>query len=436
MLNQTKRLLIFILLIIFYAGKVLAGEATQDPIRNKFLTGQDEQVSVITIIDEVLKNNPELAAARSRRDAAFNRVPVARSLNDPMVGIDFEGIEKGRLDIGKYMDVEYMISQEIPFPGKLSLRGRVAFHEAKMADADYKAKERDIYARAKSGYYDLYMVDRAIEVNQQNREFLEQFARVAETRYAAGMSSQQDVLKAQVELAKLANELITLGQERQTAVAKLNALLNRPTRFPLEVKNKVPEIEFSTEWDELGGLTLEHRPELKAMEYSIKRAESSLALARLEYMPDFTTRIEARQFDGEGGIREYDVFLGVNVPIWFWTKQKYQVKEAKDNLEEAKALYQTMKNNVLFEVQDALVRVESTQRLSKLYTTGVLPQAQQALESSQIGYQTGKVDFLSLLDSVRTFKDFQLEYYESIVKFEMAFAELEKAVGMTLGGMK
>ena len=99
MLNQSKRLLIFILLIIFYAGKVLAGEATQV-----------EQVSIITIIDEVLKNNPELAAARSRRDAAFNRVPVAKSLNDPMVGIDFEGIERGRLDIGKYMDVEYMIS--------------------------------------------------------------------------------------------------------------------------------------------------------------------------------------------------------------------------------------------------------------------------------------------------------------------------------------
>ena len=425
MLNQGKRLLIFILLIIFYAGKVFAGEETQV-----------EQVSIITIIDEVLKNNPELAAARSRRDAAFNRVPVAKSLKDLMVGADFEGVRRGTLDIGKYMDVEYMISQEIPFPGKLSLRGRVAFQEAKMVDADYNAKERDIFARAKSGYYDLYMVDRATEVNQQNRDFLEQFASVAETRYAAGLSSQQDVLKAQVELAKIANELITLKQERQTAVAKLNALLNRPTRSPLEAKSKIPETEFSLKWDELEGLTLEHKPELKAMEYGIKRAESSLALARLEYMPDFTTRVEARQFDGEGGIREYDVFLGVNIPIWFWTKQKYQVKEAKNNLEEAKALYQTMKNNVLFEMQDALVRVESSQRLAKLYTTGVLPQAQQALEASQIGYQTGKVDFLSLLDAVRTFKDFQLEYYESVVKFEVAFAELEKAVGMPLGGIK
>jgi outer membrane protein TolC len=425
MLNQGKRLLIFILLIIFYAGKVFAGEETQV-----------EQVSIITIIDEVLKNNPELAAARSRRDAAFNRVPVAKSLKDLMVGADFEGVRRGTLDIGKYMDVEYMVSQEIPFPGKLSLRGKVALQEAKMADSDYKAKERDIYARAKSAYYDLYMVDRSTEVNQQNRDFLEQFARVAETRYAAGLSSQQDVLKAQVELAKLANELITLGQERETAVAKLNALLNRPTRSPLGIKSEVPKTEFSWTWNDLEGLTLEHRPELKAMEYGIKRAESSLTLARLEYMPDFTTRVEARQFDGEGGIREYDVFLGVNIPIWFWTKQKYQVKEAKNNLEEAKALYQTMKNNVLFEMQDALVRVESSQRLSKLYTTGVLPQAQQALEASQIGYQTGKVDFLNLIDSVRTFKDFQLEYYESIVKFEVAFAELEKAVGMPLGGIK
>jgi len=135
---------IFILIAGLCIGEVLAEEINRP-----------EPVSIGTVIDEVLKNNPELAAARSRRDAAFNRVPVARSLNDPMVGIDFEGIERGRLDIGKYMDVEYMISQEIPFPGKLSLRGRVAFQEAKMADSDYKAKERDIYARAKSAYYDL-----------------------------------------------------------------------------------------------------------------------------------------------------------------------------------------------------------------------------------------------------------------------------------------
>lgn len=395
--------------------------------------GENLVLSLRELIDEALENNPGLKAADQRIEAAKTRISQERwALPDPMMGAAAEGRSRNPANFTDYMAINYMVEQEIPNPLKLWTRGKIAGLERDMSQAAYQGKARQLIADVKSAYYDLFMMERSIEVNQENKELVGQFLKSAEARYSVGKATQSDVLKAQVELAKLTNERVTLGQMRQTAVARLNALLNRPTQEAIGTtvfKTEMRSNKF--EWNSLEKLTLEKNPDLLEVESAVKRQEASLRLARFEYLPDFMARSENRQFNGERP-QEYDAFLGMTVPLWGFKKQRSQVKEAKALLDEAHANFQQTKNAVLFEVQDALVRVESNQRLAALYETSVLPQAQQSLKSAVAGYESDRNDFLSLIDAQRNLKTFQLEYYDSIVKLEQSFADLERTVGTDL----
>lgn len=403
------------------------------PEKLSAITSETSVVSLKELIDEALVSNPGLEAAGQRVKAAQARIPQEQwSLPDPMVGVDVEGRPRNPANFTDYMNIEYMVEQEIPNPLKLWTRGKVAKREKDMVQATYLGKERKLIADLKSAYYEIFMIERSIEVNRGNKDLIGQFLKSAETRYSVGKATQNDVLKAQVELSKLMNELVTFEQMKQTSIARLNALLNRPTRAPLGTTvSKITSGTRKFNWDDLEKLTIEKSPELLEMQATVKRQESSLRLSKLEYMPDLKIRSESRQFKGEG-LREYDAFLGVTIPLWGFAKQRNQVKESRAFLEEAKANYEAMKNAVLFEVQDALVRVESSQRLVALYETSVLPQAQQSLKSAVAGYESDRNDFLSLIDAQRNLKTFQLEYYDSIVKLEQSFADLERAVGTDL----
>jgi len=390
-------------------------------------------LSLKELIDEAMQRNPGLKAANQRVKAADSRIPQERwSLPDPMVGVDIEGRPRNPANFTDYMDIEYMVEQEIPNPLKLWMRGRVAGKERDMTQASYSSRERKLIADIKSAYYDLFMIERSIEVNRQTKDLLTQFHKSAESRYTTGKAGQPDVLKAQVEITKLMNELVTLDQQKQTAAARLNVLLNRPTRMSLGTTLRSEKSQArSLNWEELEKKTLENSPDLKGMDSAIQRQESALRLAEFEYLPDFKLRSENRQIKNEG-LQEYDAFLGVTIPLWGFGKQRNQVKEAKAILEEAKANYQEMKNAVLFELQDALVRVESNHRLKALYETSVLPQAQQSLKSAVAGYESDRNDFLTLIDAQRNLKTFHLEYYDAVAKLEQSFADLERTVGTDL----
>jgi len=124
--------------------------------------------------------------------------------------------------------------------------------------------------------------------------------------------------------------------------------------------------------------------------------------------------------------------IGVTVPLWFFDKQNSQVKEAKANLAVAKAEYRANENMLVFEVKSAFAKFEAARNLIKIYETGVLPQARSALDTAVLGYQSERIDFMDLLDSLRTLRDFQLEYFEALANLEIALADLERSAGIDL----
>lgn len=371
-------------------------------------------------LTEALNNNPGIKVARSRYESSKARIPQASALDDPWVTYKYE----------EEMDVDsesYIFSQGIPFPTKLVLRNKVAGLEAGSIYEKYKEKEREIISKVKTTYAELFLTYRIIEIDKENRILLGQFSDSAAIRYSLGKTGQQDALRAQVEIAKIDNELIVWEQKRQAIQARFNILLNRSPDDELGEPVLEKDINTLPQVEGLYTLAKGNRPELRALKNLVDKAQSSLNLAKQEYLPDFMISYE-NMVDSN----DYMWMVGVSVPIWFWQKQYYGVKEMKAELEMAGFDYKNMENMVLADIKDMYTMVEANRRLKELYETSFLPQAEQGLKSGLTGYESGSTDFLSLLDSQRMLLEFKIEYYKVLVNLEIAVAELERAVGMDL----
>lgn len=401
------------------------GSLSQDPAGNFTLDW---------VIEQATKSNPELAAYEKNRLVAAARIPQMGSLDDPMVNV--KTMEAPASDVfnssrWKYVNVELM--QVIPFPGKLSKRETIAEIMAEHAHHDYQEKLLDIVYRAKVAFFELYYIQRVLEVNTENVNLLNQFVQSARTRYAVGTVANPDLLRANVELAKLANEQITLEQKEETAKAMLNTLLNRPPQSMLGTT--VVKEETSEEYDleKLQQVALQNRPMVRHDSLSIVQTQVNLALAKQQYLPDFRVSLEYVTSPLDG-FRGWTGMVGMSIPFSPWTlgKRSGEIQEQEADFQVMQAIYQNTKNMILFSVKDALVKVQTARRLVDLYRETVLPQSNQSLQATFAAYQTKQIDFLTLLDSQRSLKMFQMEYYQAFADYGKSLSELERAVGWRL----
>jgi len=383
------------------------------------------------VLAEVRAHHPEIQAARERYRAAKERPAQAGAFDDPEAKIELFNTPQN-LDVTKTDNTIFGLSQRFPFPGKRGLKKQLALKDADIAEALVHEKELEIGAQAKGAYYDLYLAYKAIEIHHQQIELLKNFFQIANARFRAGKGVQVDVIKAGLELSKLQNELPVLEQQRDSAQAKVNLVMNRspetPLGTPAEPVTRVDKPAFL----ELREIAIQNRPQLKALTTDAARSETAIALAQKQYYPDFN--VMASRFQNFGQRDGFGGAVVMSLPFSFWTKPKYDagVREAKANLEAAKASYQAMQNQVGFEVKDLLVKLEAVEKLMVMYRTTIIPQAQQTLDSARLNYQNGKVEFLTLLDAERALKDFQLEFYRALTAFAQRMAELERAIGKEL----
>ncbi|MFV1977071.1 MAG: TolC family protein [Candidatus Scalindua sp.] len=423
--------------------KKMAKEVIEEMTKEVIEEMREERNDILKIrwvVDEALRSNPGLKSARLRWDAAKERVPQVRALDDPNFGVTYYG-EQGQTRVGE-LQGGFVASQKIPFYGKLRLRGEVADSEAKAVEEQYNTLERIIIARSKSAFYDLYWVYKSIEVQEENERLLQKFLNVAEVKYASGLVTQQDVLKAQVELSDILNELITLEQMRETAIARVNTLLNRHPETPLGTPEEADIIKLNVSIQELYKKAEHISPELAIVKNLIERDKAAYKLSKKDYYPDFTFSFNYNFINdlptnvmsspvGEGR-DSYAGSVSINIPIFQKRKYDAGVREATARLKSSKRAYRDVENETLFGVKDFHFRMQTAERLVKLYKGSIIPQAQQSLLAAEIGYQSGRVDFLNLIDSQRILLDFQLAYYRAITDYGINFAELERVVGMDL----
>lgn len=392
----------------------------------------DEAPEAITSLDhliqEALQKSPGIQAKQRAYEAARARVLAAWLPDDPEIGVDVEGqSDPLRLDRA---DNEYSVMQTVPFPTKLLLRGQIALREAQMAFQAYKATERDVVWHIEQPYYELSLARKTVASLEGIRSLIERLARSAQARYEANQTSQQDVLAAQIELAKVGIDLVDWREKAHIAEAHLSHLLNQSleTRYePAEPPRSQPLTRARTELEQLA---LRMRPELLASAIGIRRAKAGRALALTEWLPDFTGRIEARQFKGSDSIGEYDTFLGLTVPVWSLIKGAGgQWKGAAKEVQAAEALYDEMKNEVLLAIHEAYSKVTSAEYAVQAYEQLILPKARQRVDVTLASYEAGRTDFITLIDAQRTLRDTQIAYDTVRTQRDLGLSDLRLAVG-------
>lgn len=389
-----------------------------------------EPISLNALIEEAKANNTELQAFREKIKAKGFAARVEGVLDDPTFKVEIEDIPKDKpFNLGDSMQTRYTFSQMFPFPGKLSLKQSIALKDVLISGAELKDKELEIKAMIKDGYYDYAFVTESIKIMHEIKDILSYMAELAQVKYSTGQVTQQDVLKIQTELTMLTNEIISLEAEKDVDEARIKSILNRNQDAVLGEPQGIKRDRIKIDTMQLMTMVLQSNPAIKAMEYEAQANELNVGLAKKNYYPDFMLGIAPIQKGGR--FESWDLMFQVNIPLWM-SKYDNQTREAVANVNVLKSRLNTEKNLKGFDVKSAAVRVEAAERIMTLYETSLLPQVELSFESAMKNYQSGKIDFLSLLDAERTLKRTRIEHLNSIVDYRKKIAMLERVVGEEL----
>ncbi len=419
--------------------------------------GSEPHAAAIAGIDSLvavaLAVSPEVRAARDRVDAARARIAPSGTLPDPMLGLGVMNLPVAEPGYGDMMTMNTIVlGQMLPFPGKLSLARRATEHELRASESRLAATRLDVAARVRAAYYELAYLDHALEVLESNQRLLVNLIGVTESRYGVGTGGQQDVLKARVEAARIAEGATTLTEARRAALARLNAVLDRPSEAPLPPA-RVPEriaraavaadpaaIRFISSslgaraadspllpLEELQELAVHNNPQISESDALIAAQVVRRELARKAHLPDFDVSVQYGQRMERADM--VSVMVSVPVPLRRVQRQEQMVAESRAELAALEADRQALMNRVRAEVADLYSRIEGSRAQLALFVRSVIPQGRAALESATAAFQVGRADFMTLIENQATLHEYETAYFRVLADFAIGVAELERIVG-------
>ncbi len=385
-------------------------------------------------------NNPQLEAAFNRWKAALEMVSQARTLPDPKFNYGYfirevetrVGPQEHRLGLG----------QTFPWFGKLKLRGEAALQGSQAVEQQYEAARLKLFNEVKQAYYEFYYLGRVIGITDENVVLLREFETVAQAKYQTGTALFADVIKAQVELDKLRDRADTLRDLKSPVMARLNAALNRPANAALPWPQKVPSEHPGVEADQLADWMMAANPELRGLQFQADQEQANLALARKDFYPDVTAALDytvtgdARMPNVPGSGKDA-VLLGfsINLPLW---RDKYRaaVRAAENRLTAVQQERLDRGNVLASDLKLALFKLRDAERKIVLYRDNLIPKANENLNATQRSFETGKVDFLNLIDAERVLLEFRLTYERAVADRGQGWATIEKLVGKDLRSLE
>ncbi|QDU74543.1 Cobalt-zinc-cadmium resistance protein CzcC precursor [Bremerella volcania] len=379
-----------------------------------------------------LNQNPDIQAARKQMEAIAHQVPVAASLEDPKLGMTFYP-EQVQTAAGQ-QEFALTANQKFPWHGKLDARAQLVESQTNMARAQLAAVELATIAKVKRSYYELYFIQQAIAVTEADRKLLGEIRDVANARYKAGKASQQDLLRAELEISNVENELIRLRQRLKSAQARLARVMHIAPQTKVRALDRVPPEQVPRDLEWLQRQAVAARPELHAQLAALERDQRAVELARLDYMPDVTlgaTWIDVASAGISPVANGRDSFLltaGINLPI-YRKRLDSSVRSAEAKAVSTARPYDSLRDATLEEVMDLFAQAQSQQDLLTLFREDILPKARQTLEVSSRAYNTGEVDFLQLIDNWRQLLRYEISYRRLEASLRQTLAELERVVG-------
>lgn len=390
------------------------------------------------LIREALDSNPDIAVLQQRLAAEQNRIPQAGALMDPMLKVDFSNVPLNELgfDSSAMSGIQFTLTQRLPYWGKRRARERMAEHTAAAAAATLRDRQCVVVNLVKQSYFTLAFLDRAIEITRENEELLRDFIRITQTKYAVGTGIQQDVLKAQVALSSLKDNLIQLRRQRGHAAAELNTVLNRPPQRRvgrMEVRLPSP---FQHDVEELQATAMRRRPALRQLQAQIDHWRAAEDLERAEHRPDFgiSAGYRQRSFDGDsvGGSDFVSLAVTANLPIYAARKQDQRSHEVEARRRAAEAELEARRQKISLQIQKLFIDIGAHREQTSLFRTAIIPQAEQSLAAALAGYQVDKVDFLTLLNNQVSLLNFEIGYLQHRMAYEKSLSQVEATIGVPL----
>ena len=415
--------------IVFFVATVLL----HSPRSVRAADAADSSVSLSSFVDQALKANPGLEAERSRARGAEARIPQAGAWEDPQAGVEFFATPITSANPFKDgMETDYFIQQMIPLFGKKGLMNDAASAGARTAEQTVFAAERNLRTDVKKTYAMIFSAQRRIDVNIENQRLLGQIVESAREKYRVGQARQGDVLKVQVELAKLQNEGAGLEQELVNATAMMNALRNMPAATPIGHVADVPLAKISDTFEDLMARALESRPELRGLKYELEMNKAELAASERERLPDLMVRGMYKQM--KEGTDQWAAMFSINIPFAPWASGKYSGKTEENALatRATELSLSEMKNMIQAEVREMWAKTSSKWQQIERFRQAILPQSDQSLHSMLAAYEANQTDFLSLLDSYRMVQMLKMDYYMLVGEYFVNVAQLERAIGSDL----
>jgi len=398
---------------------------------NHFKTALESFISI------ALKNNPSVLELKNRIKAAQEVPSQVSSLADPILifGLENMPVDTFAFNQEPVTQKTISVSQAFPFPGKLRLRFEIAEKDIASNEFDLDEVNLNLVKSVKKTFFELCFVLAAIDITKENKKLLEQFVSITETKYSVGKGIQQDVLKAQLELTKILDQLIVLEKHAGIEKARLNTLMNYLPQKPLTIPHGITKTGFRFSVEELQSLADSNRPALSKINVLREKYETAKKLAEKDYYPDFNVGFKYGQRQDNRLTDRPDfvsAFVGINIPLWFESKQTKKVSETGYKVEMIKETYNKTKNQIYFNIKVLIDKEIQSSKTIQLIKEGVLPQARQSLESALAGYSVDKVDFLTLLNNQVTLFKWEVKYHRELTEYEKTLAEIENVVGKRL----
>lgn len=391
-------------------------------------TNEEARFNSTSTLDDYLhhafSHSPGLRAAFDRWKAALERIPQARSLDDPTLSFEYF-IEQ--------MDTRYQASLTQMFPafGKLDLREKKAASEAEAAMHAFEAQRLILFDRVVKAFHEYHYLSRATQVTDENHQLLADLEHVVTTRYKAGLAPFSDLIKTQVEKDRLANELGTLRDERAARSAGLAALLNLPVYDVLPWPKVSPSGPAVVDVESLDDMLEDLNPELKAAAAMVAAEAYREQLARKSFLPDFmlgANWMVMPGMEGKGDETDAGLMAGITIPIW-WGKYHAEIREAGAMLRAASHERDNMQNMLKAELSMAIFKFRDAERRIGLFSASLVPKAAQALEVAKQEFSAGKSEFMTLIDAQRTWLEFRLMLDRAITDRDIALGEIGCCIG-------
>ena len=353
------------------------------------------------LVVEAIRSNPDLTSATASVEAARQRVAPARALPDPSLSFNYQN-DGTRITLGE-RDMTFlgaMISQPLPWPGKLRLAGEEAAQRAEEAGAGVERARLAVEARVRRSWYELLLARALRDVTEDRGRSWREIADIVRDRYAAGLGIQQDVLRAQTEVLRVDEARADQTAQTINRRSELNRVLGRPQDGPIETDR---HLEFRSETPDFTLLlrrVLEGSPELSGNKRAIDAARLRVALARKDFRPDFVASGGPMY---RGGLDPmWQVGLGITLPIYAGSRQKPRLNAAEADVRSQEARLSSAALELEFLTRERFENLNAALRVARLYKEGVLPVDQLSMESAIASYRTGKVPFVTVLEALNT----------------------------------